>query len=351
MSNLRIALIGCGNIGTHMVPELPRLPGIAEVTLCDPDRYTPENHLVQAIDAADIGRAKAVVQAERLRRVDPSLKVNVIEGRVEDAPRGLLKCDLILSCLDSRSARQHVNELATRLGVNWIDSGILGSQGLARVNAYVPGHDTPCLECGWAIADYAALETEFVCGAVSGGSYPSMASSPLGAVAASLMAVEAAKILNGDLAASVVSRQVILDVLNFRLLVTASRRNPWCRFDHRTWHVEPWECSPEGVTLGAALGVLGSLRVEGHRFVTGLQCPDCGRRDEQLRLNRPLTRCPECDRRMVATGIGTFDRLDRAFAGEHMNLTLAEIGLRTGDIITGGDRHHRIQHRMLEAAA
>jgi hypothetical protein len=218
------------------------------------------------------------------------------------------------------------------LGVNWIDSGILGSQSLARVNAYVPGHDTPCLECGWAIADYAALETEFVCGAVSGGSYPSMASSPLGAVAASLMAVEVAKILNGDLAASVVSRQVILDVLNFRLLVTASRRNPWCRFDHRTWHVEPWECSPEGVTLGAALGVLGSLRVEGHRFVTGLQCP-------------------ECDRRMVATGIGTFDRLDRAFAGEHTNLTLAEIGLRTGDIITGGDRHHRIQHRMLEAAA
>jgi adenylyltransferase/sulfurtransferase len=351
MNNLHIALIGCGNIGSHMIPELPRFPRVREVTLCDPDCYTAENHPVQIIDAADVGRAKAVVQAERLRRIDSGIKVNAFEERVEDVPRGLLKCDLILSCLDSRAARQHVNELATRLGATWIDSGILGSQGLARVNAYVPGQDTPCLECAWSIQDYAALETEYVCGAVSGSSYSSMASSSLGAAAASLMSVEISKILRGDLESSLTSRQVILDVQNYRLLVSACRRNPWCRFDHRTWHVEPWECRPEQITLGAVFGALGSLRVEGHRFSRELECPNGCSREESLRLNRPLARCPGCNRRMAATGIGSLDRLDRELAGEFAHLTLAELGLRSGDIISGGDRHHRIQHRMLEAAA
>jgi molybdopterin/thiamine biosynthesis adenylyltransferase len=351
MNNLHIALIGCGNIGSHMIPEIPRLPGVGEVTLCDPDCYSAENHAMQVIDAADVGRAKAVVQAERLRRIDSAIKLNVFDERVEDLPRGLLRCNLILSCLDSRAARQHVNELATRLGVNWIDSGILGSQSLARVNAYVPGQDTPCLECGWAAQDYSALETEFICGAVSGAFYPSMASSALGAVAASLMAIEVSKILRGDLGSSAVSRQVILDVESYRLLVSTYRRNPWCRFDHRTWHVEPWDCRPEEITLGAVFGTLGSLRVEGHRFAKELQCPNGCSREESLRLNRPLARCPECNRRMVATGIGSLDRLDRELAGEFAHLTLAEVGLRVGDIISGGDRHHRIQHRMLEAAA
>ena len=54
-------------------------------------------------------------------------------------------CDLIVSCLDSKAARQHVNEIAWRLGTPWIDCGVLGSQSLVRVNAYFPAQGSPCL--------------------------------------------------------------------------------------------------------------------------------------------------------------------------------------------------------------
>jgi hypothetical protein len=177
-----------------------------------------------------------------------------------------------------------------------------------------------------------------------------MASSALGALAASLMAIEIAKILAGDLAASLASRQLVLDAGNHRMQVTAGKRNPWCRFDHRTWTVEPWDCRPDATALGHALDALGSIRVEGHRFVTDLVCPGCGRRERALRLNRPAARCPACNRRMVTAGFGALDRLDRELAGAYANLSLAQIGLRTGDIVTGGDQHRRIQHRLLEAA-
>jgi hypothetical protein len=45
---------------------------------------------------------------------------------------------------------------------------------------------------------------------------------------------------------------------------------------------------------------------------------------------------------MVSSGFGSLDRIDSALAGEYSNLTLAQIGLRAGDIVSGGNRHHRI---------
>ncbi len=68
----------------------------------------------------DIGRPKVLAQAEKLRRIRPGfghagLDMIALQQRIEDVPRGLLKCDLIVSCLDSKAARQHVNEIAWRL--------------------------------------------------------------------------------------------------------------------------------------------------------------------------------------------------------------------------------------------
>ena len=341
-----------GNTGSHLLPHLARMPGIGRLTLVDPEFYEPGNLAVQNIDRVDVGQPKVEAQAEKLRRIRPGLgesglDVVALQQRIEDVPRGLLKSDLIVSCLDSRAARQHVNEIAWRLGVPWADCGVLGSQNLVRVNAYLPGQDAPCLECSWGSDQYSALEQEYLCGAGSGAAFPTMASSALGGLAASLMAIEIAKLLHGEAVESMAGRQVILDAEHHAVQVTAGRRNPWCRFDHRTWQIETWACRPDSTTVGAALNTLGSLQVEGHRFACELTCPGCGHREESLRLNRPLVRCPRCDRRMVTTGFGSLERLEPELVGKYSNLTLAQIGLRAGDIVSGGNWHHRV----LEAAA
>ena len=233
-----------------------------------------------------------------------------------------------------------------------VDCGVNGGFELARVNTYRPSNESPCIECSWGEAEYAALETEYTCGADREISRPTMASSALAGLAASLLAAEIGKILSGDLAGSLASRQLIFDARNHQLHVTKGRRNPECRFDHQTWDAaEPWNCRPESTTVGDALNALGSIRVDGHCWSKGdLVCPGCGRRLEGLRLNRPPAHCAECNRRMVSETFGAVEFLDREIARGSADLTLAQVGLRVGDIITTVDEVHGVRPRILEAA-
>jgi molybdopterin/thiamine biosynthesis adenylyltransferase len=352
----RVVVAGAGgNTGSHLLPHLARMPEIARITLVDPEFYEPANLAVQNIDRMDVDRPKVAVQAEKLRRIRPriadsGLEIIGLQQRIEDVPRGLLMCDLIVSCLDSKAARQHVNEIAWRLGTPWIDCGVLGSQSLVRVNAYFPAQGSPCLECAWGHDEYSVLEQEYLCGAGSGATYPTMASSALGALAASLMAIEIGKLLRGAPAEQLGARQLILDAGHRAIQVTRGLRNPWCRFDHRSWVIEPWRCRPETTTVEAALSTLGSLRVEGHRFVCELACPGCGHREKLLRLNRPLARCAVCNRRMVSSGFGSLECIDSSLVGEYSTLTLAQVGLHAGDIVSSGNRHRHIHLPISEAA-
>jgi adenylyltransferase/sulfurtransferase len=346
MKTQSITVAGAGNTGSHLLPHLARMANVTRITLVDPDVYKPENISVQGIDSLDIGQPKVAAQADKLRRINPRLEVTALQERIEDVPRGLLRCDLLVSCLDSRLARQYVNEIAWRLNTPWIDCGILGSQNLVRVNLYSTERDAPCLECSWGPDDYSLLEQEYLCDAGSGTAFPTMASSALGALAASMMALEISRLLSGEMTEPVAAKQMLLDAKNHILRISTSRRNPWCRFDHRAWVIQPWRCKPESLTVGSALKALGSLRIEGQRFVLDLICPACHRQERSLRLNRPLARCAACGRRMVSSGFGSLESLNQETAGEYAELTLDQIGLRAGDIVSSG----KCEHRLLEAA-
>jgi len=332
-----------GNTGSHLLPHLGRMNGIARLSLVDPDAYTAANLAAQDIESRQVGETKVLAQAARLHAINPSLEVATLVERIEDVPRGLLRGDLLVSCLDSRAARQRVNEIVYRLGVPWIDCGLLGSQNLARVTACLPSADAPCLECPWGQEDYALIEQEYVCGFENVPARPTMASSALGALAAALVAIEIARLFAGDLKASAVGCQITLDAQHHSLVVTRNSRNSKCRFDHRTWRIEPWRCRLASQTVGDTLAALGSLRVEGHRFGFALLCPGCGRREESLRLNRPLAHCTTCGRRMAAPGFEARDRLDANLPRECLNLTLAQIGLRAEDVVSAGDWHYQLK--------
>ena len=345
-TGLVLVVVGAGGaIGSHLVPLLARMPGLQQLTLVDPDKYDETNLASQNLEASEVGQPKVQVLAAKIRRINPHMVVVVFEARVEDVPRGLLSCHLGISCPDSRPPRQCMNEIMHRLDIPWIDCGVLGSENLARINAYIPAMDAPCLECPWGPEDY-ALERDYVCGGGNGAARPTLASPALSALAAALVATEIPKILAGDVALSAVGRQVILNAQNHSVTVTAERRNPACRFDHQSWHIEPRRCRLASATVGETIDALGSLEVEGHKFVSTLVCPGCCRREEAFRLNRPLARCPSCGRRMVAPGFDARARLDSSLSPEHRALTLAEAGLRAGDVVSAGGWHYE----LLEAA-
>lgn len=337
-----IVLAGAGNTGSHLAPHLARMAEVGRLTLVDPDTYASANLAVQDIEAGDIGQPKATALRARLLRIQPDLEVIAREERIEDVPRGLLCCDLFVSCLDSRRARQHVNEIAWRLNRPWLDCGVLGSQELARVSGYVPATTAPCLECSWSTGpggDYELLEQEYACSSRVPSGFPSMATSGLGSLAASLLAMEIQRWLRDGGPLALASRQLVFDARHSKTHLTQLRRNPWCRFDHRSWIIEPWPRNPEAITVADALTGLGSVCVEGHHFVTEVVCPACGHRDAAPRLNRPLARCEFCHRRMAPAGFGSMARLDLNSGGAFLHRTLAEIGVRTGDILSGAGKH------------
>ena len=341
-----VTIVGLGNTGSITSPLLARLPQVERITLVDPDVYEESNVAVQNIDMLDIGKPKVAAQADKLRRINPRLDITALQECIEDVPLGLLRGDLLVSCLDSRAARQYVNQAAARMNMPWIDCGILGSQNLVRVNSYASGRDAPCLECAWGPDDYSLLEQEYLCGAGREPAFPSRSSSALGALAASLMTLEITKLFSGELTGHAATRQILLDANNHILRVSTCRRNPDCRFDHMVWAVNPWQCQPESTTVASALKDLGSMQIEGHLFARKLICPVCKRTERSLRLNRPLAHCSVCGCRMASLGFGSLECLNADSAGDFSDRTLAQIGLRAGDIISGGKNNHW----LLEAA-
>ncbi len=345
MTGRSVTVIGAGgNIGSHLAPHLARMPGVARVTLVDRDAYEPKNLAGQDIERGDVNRPKALVQARRVRRINPALGVDAIAAAVEHVPLGRLGADVILACLDSRLARQYVIEAAWRPGAPWIDAGVRADGLLARVNVYRPGEpEGACLECAWSDADYAAIEQAYPCQPGRATPAPTDAPSALGALAAAIQALECQKLLARDEGAMAAGRQITLDARWQKHYVTSFRRNPRCRFDHGTWQIETLPRGGAEFTLGQAVALGGAVGIEGMRFAQRLTCTGCGRTRAGLRLLRPpLPVCPKCRSAMTATGFDRLERLDGNLPQRALARSLASLGLRPGDVLDAGEKHYQI---------
>ena len=107
-------VVGCGAIGSFLVALLGRIAGVSCVTLIDPDTYRESENGYQNIFRSDIGEPKVAVQARRLRAANAQIDVAAIPCVVEDVPLGMLRGDLVVGCVDSKLARQWINEIAWR---------------------------------------------------------------------------------------------------------------------------------------------------------------------------------------------------------------------------------------------
>lgn len=352
---VEVIVVGAGLIGSHLVGYLGRCPEISKLTIIDRDTYSEANLGCQEIRAADVGRAKASVQARRLSGLRKDLDVRARVADVRTLPLGELRADAIFSCVDTRVARQVLNQCAYRLGIPWFDTGVKGDDLLARVHLHAPVAGVGCLECGWSERDYALLEQDYPCQGER--EIPTAASAALGALAASTAAIEFGKWVEGRVEHLALGRQILLDGVGHRDRLTRFGASPACRFDHRVWEILPLDCAAREITLGQAIelgrepGSSGGLEfeVDRGRFITGLICPRCGWRDGFLFLGNPgeARTCEECGSPAVCSPAGCQEVLDTdGLAPELRARSLAEIGLRPGDVFTVGDvgreRHFEI---------
>jgi len=143
----RVLVIGCGGLGVPVATYLAGA-GIGSLTLVDPDVLEATNlHRQVAYAAADCGQAKALLLAQLLRALNPSLGLHT---HVEAADEMLLETlvprhDVVVDCTDRLSVKFAVNDAALRHGVPAVLASVHQYEG--QVQVVRPGGS--CLRCVW----------------------------------------------------------------------------------------------------------------------------------------------------------------------------------------------------------
>jgi len=147
VSATRVMVVGCGALGNEVLKNLV-LMGVEHIVAVDFDVVEMGNlsrSVLFCRSDAQQGRLKVEAAAERLRTMNPDADVRGICGDVAyDVGLGLIRqMDVVIGCVDSRWARFCINRLCMRAGVPWVDGGIDGLEGTARV--FAPGQN--CYAC------------------------------------------------------------------------------------------------------------------------------------------------------------------------------------------------------------
>jgi adenylyltransferase/sulfurtransferase len=162
LAKARVLVVGAGALGNEILKNLALL-GFRQVVIADMDRVDHPN-LSRSIlyRQTDIGRFKAEVAGEAAAQIYPEITVQPFKGNiVSQAGLGLFHwADVIIGGVDNREARVWINRCAWKVGRPWIDGGIEGLNGVARV--FLPGIP-PCYECTLGEVDWAILEKRMSC--------------------------------------------------------------------------------------------------------------------------------------------------------------------------------------------
>lgn len=148
LADAHIALIGCGGIGSPALQYLAGA-GVGHLTLIDSDRVESSNLQRQTIfSPADVGRPKAELAAEWVRRFDPALQVRAVCDRVQkvNAAQLLQGVHAVLDGCDNFATRLAVSDACVAADIPLTSAAIGRFQGqVANFAGHLP--DQPCYRC------------------------------------------------------------------------------------------------------------------------------------------------------------------------------------------------------------
>ena len=192
----RVCVLGCGGLGGYAVELLARL-GVGALTVVDGDFFARSNLNRQLLaDEGTLGTGKAQTAAERVRSINPDVRVAAVPQYLteENADELLRGHDLVIDALDSIAARRIAAAACDRLGLPLVHGAISG--WCAQVAVILPGSG--------------ALEKIYPAKAGETPAPSSLSFTP--ALAASVQAAEAVKLLVCRQAA-LQSRLLLVDLL------------------------------------------------------------------------------------------------------------------------------------------
>ncbi|NOZ76147.1 MAG: HesA/MoeB/ThiF family protein [Euryarchaeota archaeon] len=146
LAGARVTAVGLGGLGSPLAIYLAAA-GVGRLTLCDYKEVDAPDLNRQVLHwEGDVGRAKADSALEKLRALNPRIRIEVIKDPVSrENVRGLVEgSDVVVDCLDNFDTRYLLNEACVGLGIPLVHAAVEGLRGQATT--VVPGK-SPCLRC------------------------------------------------------------------------------------------------------------------------------------------------------------------------------------------------------------
>lgn len=212
LKNARILIVGLGGLGSPASMYLAA-SGVGELILVDDGLVELSNLNRQVLyTTRDIGRLKVEVAANKLRDLNPNVKVTTYSHRAnrELLDKLIQEVDLVVDGTDNWDTRFIINELCVKHRKPFIHAGVQGFHGQLLV--VIPGL-TPCLSC---IIPFKPTERREI---------PVVSTTP--GVLGLIEATEAIKLITG-IGSPAVNRLLVYDGLNMRLHEVIVTRNPNC---------------------------------------------------------------------------------------------------------------------------
>ena len=145
LSSSRVLVVGCGGIGSTVISYL----GAAGVPLvvCDHDKVELTNLHRQILhDRTQLGVNKALSAQSRMKALNPDVRVEAIEAKVEaENVHDLIKgVDVVVDATDNYIVRYLINDACMKESKVLVSGSAVGMEG--QISVFIPGKG-PCYRC------------------------------------------------------------------------------------------------------------------------------------------------------------------------------------------------------------
>ena len=165
----RVLVVGCGGLGGHIIDLLARV-GIGSLRVVDGDVFEPTNLNRQLLsDMTVLGKPKAEVALEHIRRVRPEAEAEAVTGSMtEENVRELIRdCDIVMDALDSIGARRTLASACSDAGIPYVYGAIQGWVAQAAISMPGDGLIAKLFPAGTEVTDKSVLSfTPALCASV-----------------------------------------------------------------------------------------------------------------------------------------------------------------------------------------
>jgi molybdopterin/thiamine biosynthesis adenylyltransferase len=146
LKRAKVFIAGAGGLGSAVATYLTAA-GVGVIRVVDHDRVELSNLNRQVLHRdEDIGKGKAVSATEKLRKLNPEVKIEAVQEMITEAniSRLVAGFDLIVDAMDNLPTRYVLNKAALRENIPFFHGAVYGFEG--RAMTIIPGK-TACLRC------------------------------------------------------------------------------------------------------------------------------------------------------------------------------------------------------------